>query len=196
MYILKPKDLTADKDWSFKHNKLEKDAEPAKYGCKKRYTTKKNTLGIEYTKFPKDTNWWNLEKMFGAEHIGEAYLAINLKKGLKTIKDHNGLLLHKDGTWNCCTVLPYIEYRVAKVTAEATPVYDSPYFYNDGHKYDVTVYFELPLQYMLEDAVRATVIYIRRFFSGIAGIFKTLKYAPGNIKHGWYKGWWFRLDEI
>ena len=196
MYILKPKDLTADKDWFFKHNKLEKDAQPAKYGCKKRYTTKKNTLGIEYTKFPKDTNWWNLEKMFGAEHIGDSYLTIITKNGHKTLKDSNGLLLNKDGTWNCCTVLPYVEYRVAKVTAEATPVYDSPYFYNDGHKYDVTVYLELPLQYMLEDAVRTTVIYIRRFFSGIAGVFKSLKYAPEEIKRGWDKGWWFRLDEI
>lgn len=196
MFIRKPKDITADKDWFFKHNKLEKDAEPAKYGCKKRYTTKKNTLGIEYTKFPKDTNWWNLERMFGAEHIGEAYLTIYLKKGFKTLKDSNGLLIHKDGTWNCCTVLPYIEYRVAKVTAEATPVYDSPYFYNDGHKYDVTVYLELPLQYMLEDAVRATIIYIRRFFSGIRGALKSLKYIPEDMKRGWDKGWWFRLNEI
>ena len=196
MFIRKPKDLTADKDWFFKHNELEKKAEPAKYGCKKRYTTKKNTLGIEYTKFPKDTNWWNLEKMFGAEHIGDSYLTIITKNGHKTLKDSNGLLLNKDGTWNCCTVLPYVEYRVAKVTAEATPVYDSPYFYNDGHKYDVTVYLELPLQYMLEDAVRTTVIYIRRFFSGIAGVFKSLKYAPEEIKRGWDKGWWFRLDEI
>ena len=76
MFIRKPKDLTANKYWFFKHNKLEKDAKPAKYGCKRKYITKKNTLGIEYTKFPKDTNWWNLEKMFGAEHIGESYLTI------------------------------------------------------------------------------------------------------------------------
>lgn len=196
MFIRKPKDITADKDWFFKHNKLEKDAEPAKYGCKKRYTTKKNTLGIEYTKFPKDTNWWNLERMFGAEHIGEAYLTIITKNGHKIEKDSNGLILHKDGTWNCCTVLPYIEYRVVKVTAEATPVYDSPYFYNDGHKYDVTVYLELPLQYMLEDAVRTTVILTRRFFSGIRGALKSLKYIPEDMKRGWDKGWWFRLNEI
>lgn len=196
MFIRKPKDITADKDWFFKHNKLEKDAEPAKYGCKKRYTTKKNTLGIEYTKFPKDTNWWNLERMFGAEHIGESYLSIITKNGHKIEKDSNGLSLYKDGHWNCCTVLPYIEYRVAKVTAEATPVYDSPYFYNDGHKYDVTVYLELPLQYMLEDAVRTTVIIIRRFFSGIRGALKSLKYIPEDMKRGWDKGWWFRLNEI
>lgn len=195
MFIRKPKDITADKDWFFKHNKLEKDAEPAKYGCKKRYTTKKNTLGIEYTKFPKDTNWWNLEKMFGAEHIGEAYLTIITKDGHKIEKDSNGLILHKDGTWNCCTVLPYIEYRVAKVTAEATPGCSNPY-YNSGHNYDVTVYLELPLQYMLEDAVRTTIIFIRRFFSGIVGVLKSLKYIPEDMKRGWDKGWWFRLNEI
>lgn len=196
MFIRKPKDITADKDWWRRSSTWEKVATPAQFGCKKRYTTKKNTLGIEYTKFPKDTNWWNLEKMFGAEHIGEAYLTIYLKKGFKILKDSNGLILHKDGTWNCCTVLPYIEYRVRKVTAEATPVYDSPYFYNDGHKYDVTVYLELPLQYMLEDAVRTTVILTRRFFSGIRGALKSLKYIPGDMKRGWDKGWWFRLNEI
>ena len=56
MLIRKPKDLTANKYWFFKHNKLEKESKPAKYGCKRKYITKKNTLGIEYTKFPKDTN--------------------------------------------------------------------------------------------------------------------------------------------
>ena len=42
MFIRKPKDLTANKYWFFKHNKLEEEAKPAKYGCKKRYITKKN----------------------------------------------------------------------------------------------------------------------------------------------------------
>ena len=41
MFIRKPKDLTANKYWFFKHNKLEKEAKPAKYGCKRKYITKK-----------------------------------------------------------------------------------------------------------------------------------------------------------
>lgn len=195
MFIRKPKDLSKDKDWWRRSSTWKKAATPAQFKNKRRYTTGKNTLGIEYTKFPKDTNWWNLEKMFGAEHIGESYLAINLKKGFKTVKDSNGLILHKDGTWNCCTVLPYTEYRVRKVTAEATPGCSDPY-YNSGHNYDVTVYLELPLQYLLEDAVRTTVILIRRFFSGIRGALKSLKYIPEDMKRGWDKGWWFRLNEI
>lgn len=197
MFIRKPKDLTADKDWFFKHNKLEKDAQPAKYGCKRRYTTKKNTLGIEYTKFPKDTNWWNLERMFGVEHIGDSYLTIITKNGHKIEKDSNGLILHKDGTWNCCTVLPYVEYRVAKVTAEATPVYDSPYFYNDGHKYDVTVYLELPLESMLNITHENGSKFIRRFFRAMWGaILAIVKRVPATIARGWDKGWYNLLREI
>lgn len=195
MFIRKPKDLTKSKDWFGRSDKMKKETLPAQFGCKRRYTTKKNTLGIEYTKFPKDTNWWNLEKMFGAEHIGESYLAVILKDGFKTTKDSNGLILHKDGTWNCCTVLPYTEYRVRKVTAEATPGCSNPY-YKTGHNYDVTVYLELPLQYLLEDAVHTTVILTRRFFSGIRGALKSLKYTPEDMKRGWEKGWWFRLNEI
>jgi hypothetical protein len=196
MFIRKPKDLTKSKNWFGNSDKMKKETPPAQFGCKRRYITKKNTLGIEYTKFPKDTNWWNLEKMFGAEHIGESYLSINLKKGFKTLKDDNGLILYKDGTWNCCTVLPYNEYRVAKVTAEATPAYDSPYLYNSGHKYDVTVYLELPLMYLLENALRTTVMCTRRFFSGVLGVFKSFKYTPEEMKRGWEYGWRLRLDEI
>ena len=45
MFIRKPKDLTTNKYWFFKHNKLEKEAKPAKYGCKRKYITKKNKYG-------------------------------------------------------------------------------------------------------------------------------------------------------
>lgn len=196
MFIRKPKDLTKSKDWLMNHDKMKKETLPAQFGCKRKYITKKNTLGIEYTKFPKDTNWWNLEKMFGAEHIGESYLSINLNKGFNVIKKDNGFSLYKDGTWNCCTVLPYNEYRVAKVIAEATPAYDSPYFYNSGHKYDITVYLELPLMYLLENALHTTIMYTRRFFSGILGVFKSFKYIPEEMKRGWDYGWRLRLDEV
>ena len=197
MFIRKPKDLTTNKYWFFKHNKLEKEAKPAKYGCKRKYITKKNTLGIEYTKFPKDTNWWNLEKMFGAEHIGESYLTIIRKNGHKIEEDNNGLIIHKDGKWNCCTVLPYMEYRVAKVTAETTPVYDSPYFYNDGHKYDVKVYLELPLESMLHISHEKNSGLIRRFFRAMWGvIIAIIKRVPETIARGWNKGWYDQLREI
>jgi hypothetical protein len=195
MFIRKPKDLTKSKDWFGNSDKMKKETLPAQFGCKRGYITNKNTLGIEYTKFPKDTNWWNLEKMFGVEHIGESYLSINLNKGFNVIKKDNGFTLHKDGTWNCCTVLPYNEYRVAKVTAEATPAHFITH-YNNGHKYDVTVYLELPLMYLLENAWHTTIMYTRRFFSGVLGVFKSFKYAPEYMKRGWDCGWRLRLDEV
>ena len=107
---------------------------------------------------------------------------------IKGKKEDDCFVLYKDGHWNCCTVLPYTEYRVRKVTAEQVITYPG-----SGHNYDVTVYLEHPLQNIIEESWNEGVMYtircripravvraIKHIFLGIAQ----------NAVYGWKQGWY------
>lgn len=188
MYIFKPKNIKGKDDfwWFCNSDKVKEQTLPAKYGKKKTYVNEKGNKVVEYSRFHKNTNWWNLEKLFAAEKLGDSYLCIVEKIGFKSSKDDRGLFLHADGTWNCCTVLPYTEYRVVKVVAEAVKSYEGSH-----HNYNVSVYFEMPffelIKYCWEESN------LHRIPRAIGGVFKGI--FKGAIK-GWDYGWYNRLSEI
>ena len=191
MYFVKPKDpMKEDKkdpfSWHIDHDKLREDAIPAIYKKKKSYTDEKGMQVFEYTKFHKDTNWWNLEKLFRVEELGDSYLYLREKRGFKTYRDDHGLIIHKNGRWNCCTVLPYIEYRIVKVTAVKVNSYEGSY-----HNYDVTVHLELPIgeaiKYWWKDSN------LRRTCRAFLGVFIGIK---KGIVRGWEAGWYNDLRRL
>lgn len=119
-----------------------------------------------------------MEKFFAEEDIAGSYLTIHTKDGFKETADSNGLVIRENGQWNCCTVLPYLEYRVAKVVAVE---YDK----NDKyHRYNLHVYLELPVASMLEIAKDETLNIKNKLGRAFKG---ALTGATQGWKHGWYR---------
>lgn len=143
----------------------------------RKVTQSKNAAGQEMTTFsgfPVDTIWGSLQGFFATNKLGSSYLHTVEKSGRKVHKDTGGLVLHENGTTNLCTTSPWREFRVRKIEAV------KPSFPDKHHQYDITIYFEKPVEVLLGEFWRKVRRYGRKFSYA-------WYYAVQGWKNGWYK---------